>query len=93
MKLFFDTETGQLVRSVRFVTTIIGTVPIQTDYEEYKEVAGVQVPVKLTVTWTSGQAKIELTDVQANVAAEPVSVESTVGLVRYGAAASADTYT
>ncbi len=33
--------------------------------------AGVQIPVKLTVTWTSGQAKIALTDVQANVAVDP----------------------
>ena len=67
-KLFFDAKSGLLLRSVRFTNTVIGTVPVQTDYEEYKDVAGVQIPVKLTVTWTSGQAKIVLTDVQANVA-------------------------
>jgi hypothetical protein len=53
---------------VRFIPTIIGTVQNQIDYEEYKEVAGVQVPVKLTVTWTDGQANIVLNDVQPNVA-------------------------
>jgi hypothetical protein len=68
MKLFFDAESGMLLRVVRFIPTIIGTVQNQIDYEEYKDVAGVQVPVKLTVTWTDGQANIVLTDVRPNVA-------------------------
>jgi len=67
-KLFFDTKTGLLLRSVRFINTAIGTVPVQTDYAEWKEVAGVKVPTKMTVTWTSGQGMIALTDVQGNVA-------------------------
>jgi len=66
-KLFFDAKTGLLMRSVRFINTAIGTVPAQTDYAEWKEVAGVKVPTKITVTWTSGQGMIELKDVQANV--------------------------
>jgi hypothetical protein len=71
IKLFFDAQSGLLLRSVRFVDTIIGTVPTQADYEEYKEVAGVKIPMKVTVTWTNGQDKIELTEVQANVAIDP----------------------
>jgi Photosynthetic reaction centre cytochrome C subunit len=67
-KLFFDAESGMLLRAVRFIPTMIGTVQNQIDYEEYEDVAGVKVPVKWTVTWTSGQAHIELTDVQPNVA-------------------------
>lgn len=69
-KLFFDVDTGLLLRSVRFIVTAIGTVPVQTDYAEWKDVAGVKVPTKLTVTWTSGQAMIALTDVQGNVPIE-----------------------
>ena len=57
-----------LMRAVRFTPTMIGTVQNQIDYEEYKDVAGVKVPVKWTVTWTSGQTHIALTDVQPNVA-------------------------
>jgi hypothetical protein len=66
-KLFFDARTGLLLRSVRFINTAIGTVPAQTDYAEWKDVAGVKVPTKITATWTSGQGMIELKDVQANV--------------------------
>ena len=68
MKLFFDAESGMLLRLVCFTPTIIGTVQTQVDYEEYKDVSGAKVPVKLTITWTDGQAKIALTDVQPNVA-------------------------
>lgn len=68
MKLFFDAESGMLVRLVRFIPTMIGTIQNQIDYEEYKEVAGVQVPSKYTITWTDGQANIVLTDIQPNVA-------------------------
>lgn len=67
-KLFFDAESGMLLRAVRYTPTMIGTVQNQIDYEEYKEVAGVKVPVKWTVTWTSGQTHIALTDVRPNVA-------------------------
>ena len=67
-KLFFDAESGMLLRAVRFTPTMIGTVQNQIDYEEYKDVAGVKVPVKWIVTWTSGQTHIALTDVQPNVA-------------------------
>ena len=71
VKLFFDAKSGLLLRSVRFTETALGTVPLQVDYEDYKEVAGVKIPMKVTVTWTNGQDKIELTDVQANAAIDP----------------------
>jgi outer membrane lipoprotein-sorting protein len=70
-KLFFDAESGLLARVVRFTKTIVGTVPMQTDYSDYRDVAGVKMPFKTVVTWTSGQAHIELTEVQPNVAIDP----------------------
>lgn len=70
IKLYFDTESGLLARVLRYTSTMIGTVPTQIDYDEYREVAGVKMPFKTIVTWTSGQAHIELTDVQPNVPIE-----------------------
>ena len=70
IKLFFDNESGLLVRQLRYSDTPVGTVPIQTDYSNYREIAGVQLPFRSVVTWTNGQTIVELTDVQANVAIE-----------------------
>ena len=67
VKLYFDPETGLLVRSVRLVNSIVGMNPTQVDYEDYREVNGVKVPFKWTVTWTDGRSVIELSSLQTNV--------------------------
>jgi hypothetical protein len=67
VNLYFDDE-GLLVRSVRWSNTPVGTVPTQTDYSDYREVAGVRMPFKMVVTWTNGQNTIELKDVRPNAA-------------------------
>ena len=71
IKLFFEDGSGLLVRVVRYTNTVIGIVPTQIDYGDYRDVLGVKMPFKTTVTWTSGQATIELSDVQPNVAIDP----------------------
>ena len=65
-KLYFDRETGLLLRQVRYAETVVGTNPIQIDYTNYREVNGVKVPFHWTITWTNGQSLIELNDVQGN---------------------------
>jgi hypothetical protein len=67
VKLYFDSKTGLLARQVRYTNTIVGTIPIQVDYSDYREVAGVKMPFHWVVTWTGGQSTMELTEVQANV--------------------------
>jgi photosynthetic reaction center cytochrome c subunit len=65
--LYFDMETGLLRRQVRYVDSPVGRLPTQTDYEEYREVAGVKMPVRWTVTWLDGRDVFEIKDVQPNV--------------------------
>jgi len=65
-KLYFDRETGMLARQVRYAETVVGVNPTQIDYTNYRDLNGVKVPFKWTVTWTNGQSIIELSDVQAN---------------------------
>jgi hypothetical protein len=43
-KFYFDTQTGLLIRSQILKDTLIGWIPEQTDYDDYKEVDGVKVP-------------------------------------------------
>ncbi len=43
-KLFFDTQTGLLVRRYVESNTILGPLPLQTDYEDFREIDGVKQP-------------------------------------------------
>jgi len=65
-KLFFETDSGLLVRVVRYSPTIVGTVPTQTDYSDYRAVGAIKIPFKTVITYTNGQGTIELSDVQSN---------------------------
>jgi outer membrane lipoprotein-sorting protein len=69
-KLYFDSESGLLLRQVRFVDTAVGVIPTQVDYSDYRDVAGVKVPFKRVITWTDGRSTIALSQVQANVRVE-----------------------
>jgi hypothetical protein len=65
VNFYFD-EAGLLVRIVRWNRTTIGTVPMQFDYSDYRDVAGVKMPFRTVLTWTDGQNITTLTEVLAN---------------------------
>ena len=69
VNLHFD-KAGLLKRMVRWTETAAGPVPVQIDYSDYRDVAGVKVPFSWVQTWTNGQAFIKLKDVRPNVAIE-----------------------
>ena len=71
IKLFFDQGTELLARVLRYTDTVVGVVPTQIDYSDYRDVSGVKLPFHRVVTWTNGQAIIELNEVQANAAVDP----------------------
>ena len=64
--LYFDSETGLLTRSVRYAGSMVGRVPTQVDYSDYREVSGVKMPFKWLVAWLDGKENFELSDVQVN---------------------------
>ncbi|HUQ32514.1 MAG TPA: c-type cytochrome [Pyrinomonadaceae bacterium] len=43
-KLYFDAQTGLLVRILNILNTIIAPVPSQLDFEDYRDVDGVKLP-------------------------------------------------
>ena len=67
VKLYFDKQSGLLVRQVRYAQTIVGFNPTQMDYSDYREVDGVKLPFHWIVTWTDGQSTFEINQVQPNV--------------------------
>ena len=70
VKLYFDRETGFLVRYVRYSRTAVGTVPINVVYSKYGDVPGlgVKIPYTWQVTWTNGRGTYNVTSLQPNVA-------------------------
>ena len=64
--LFFDAESGLLVRQTRYVESPVGRIPTQIDYADYRDVSGIKMPFRWTVTWLDGRDAIELTEVRTN---------------------------
>jgi photosynthetic reaction center cytochrome c subunit len=65
--LYFDSESGLLTRVVRYSDSAVGRTPTQTDYSDYREIAGVKMPFRFTVSWLDGKENFELTEIQPNV--------------------------
>jgi hypothetical protein len=63
VNFYFDTA-GLLVRIVRWNRTAVGTVPMQFEYADYRDVAGVKMPFRIVVTWTDGQNTVVLNEIQ-----------------------------
>lgn len=70
--LYFDIETGLLVRLVHYTNSRVGRFPTQIDYSDYRDVAGVKMPFKWTLIWLDGRETWELSDVQPNVPIDAV---------------------
>jgi hypothetical protein len=71
--LYFDRESGLLLRMVRFGGTPIGRVPTQIDFSDYREVpgTGVKMPFRWNIGWLDGRDSIELKEIRPNVAVDP----------------------
>ncbi|PYU29283.1 MAG: hypothetical protein DMG32_00495 [Acidobacteria bacterium] len=67
VKLYFDKESGLLVRQVRYTNSPVGLNPTQIDYTDYRDVSGVKMPFRWTTTWTDGRSSTELSEVKANL--------------------------
>lgn len=66
VKLYFDKQTGLLVRRTLLIDTTVGIIPYHVDYSDYRVVSGVKMPYKWTATWVDGQSSTELSEIKAN---------------------------
>lgn len=48
-QLFFDAQSGLLLRRIRYTVTMIGVIPEQTDFDDYRDVDGVKFPFTVKV--------------------------------------------
>ena len=66
VKLYFDKESGLLLRQMRYTNSPVGLNPTQIDYTDYRDVSGVKMPFRWMTTWTDGKASTELSEIKVN---------------------------
>jgi len=65
--LYFDKKTGLLKRYIRYANTMVGRIPTQVDYDDYRDVAGVKMPFKFSYAWVSERDDWTMSGYEANV--------------------------
>jgi hypothetical protein len=67
LRLYFDQQSGLLVRLVRYGDTALGLLPTQIDYADYRDTNGVKIPYRWTLARPSGRFTIQVSEVKQNV--------------------------
>ncbi len=73
--LYFDKQTGLLLRELRFSETPIGRVPTQIDYSDYRDVNGIKFPFRIAYVWLDGRDSIVLNEIKTNVPIDEAKFE------------------
>ncbi|HEX8922169.1 MAG TPA: c-type cytochrome [Pyrinomonadaceae bacterium] len=86
-KLYFDTQSGLLLRILAITQTVLAPIPEQTDFEDYRDVDGVRLPFTIRqsfvdpwVGWTRKYTEIKhniaVDDAKFNPPPEPSTTPS-----------------
>jgi photosynthetic reaction center cytochrome c subunit len=67
VKLYFDKESGLLLREMRYAQTPVGRYPTQVDYADFREADGIKVPFRWTVARPGSSFTIQVDEIQQNV--------------------------
>jgi photosynthetic reaction center cytochrome c subunit len=67
LRLYFDTQTGLLLRLVRYAQSPLGLNPTQIDYAGYREADGVKVSFRWTVSRPGNRFTIQVEEMKQNV--------------------------
>jgi photosynthetic reaction center cytochrome c subunit len=70
VRLYLDADSGLLLRLIRYIETPVGRLPTQLDYADYRDVAGVKLPFKISSIRPQARNTITLADVQLNGAVD-----------------------
>jgi photosynthetic reaction center cytochrome c subunit len=67
VQLYFDEQTGLLLREVRYAESPLGLNPTEIDYADYRDVDGVKTPFRWTIARPGGRFSIQLEQIKQNV--------------------------
>ena len=70
VRLYFDRNSGLLLRMVRYAETPVGRNATQIDYADYREMDGVKSPFRWTLSRTNGRFTIRIAEARNNAAIE-----------------------
>ncbi len=65
--LYFDKESGLLLRLVRYYETPLGRIPTQIDYADYRQANGLRTPFRWTLSRPGNQFTIQVEQLQQNL--------------------------
>ena len=65
-RLYFDAQTGLLLRSYTTMQSVIGAFPEETNYDDYRDVTGVKIPYTVRVVSAEGNRTYKWAQVDAN---------------------------
>jgi photosynthetic reaction center cytochrome c subunit len=77
-RIYFDVQSGLLLRISHRIDSPLGALPLQTDYEDYRDVSGLKIPFTVRVARVDGMTTYTWTKMDANVAIEPSRYEKPV---------------
>jgi len=66
-KLYFDEQSGLLLRVVRYAESPLGLNPMEIDYADYREVDHFKVPFRVTFSQPGSMTIFQIENVQQNV--------------------------
>lgn len=70
VRLYFDKNTGLLMRMVRYAETPVGRMPTQIDYSDYRDAGGARIPYRWTLSRPNGRFTIQIAEVKTNQAVD-----------------------
>ena len=82
VRLYFDPNSGLLVRLVRYAETPVGRNPTQIDYADYRDADGVKIPFRWTLARINGRFTIQLAEVKSNVPIDDAKFAKPAGDVK-----------
>lgn len=74
-RFFFDTQSGLLLRSSLLNQTVLGGLPQQTDYEDYRDINGVKIPSTLRIAGPEATMTYHFDQITANAPLEDAHFE------------------
>jgi photosynthetic reaction center cytochrome c subunit len=69
-RLYFDAQTGLLLRSYTTMQSVLGSYPEETNYDDYRVVSGLQVPFTMVVLSPEGKRTYKWSQVEVNARVE-----------------------
>ncbi|HKW33522.1 MAG TPA: c-type cytochrome [Candidatus Acidoferrum sp.] len=67
ISLYFDKDSGLLLRLIRYAETPLGRNPTQIDYSDYRDANGLKVPFRWTISRPGNQFTVQVEQLQQNV--------------------------